>query len=1003
MLNHLLNRKQSEIAKTQLLDLLSQVDEAVQEGTIVAIEQMNAAVQAAISKACVDIYAPIFKANRATIGTTPNPDRYNLVFGQLISDIQTIFSELKYTGDIVVANFNRLVDEEASILARTKKIYNQLSDLELFSGTTSERALYVSDDFVDFDSIDFDPRFREDKLCFIDVEQGIITLPHNPVTSAIIVSDVRINEISNGVVGNNQQLNVARHGDINEILDSNSDTWFEYENVVITPTGEPLILSLTLTLTDEYVINNIRVNPNNLGTSNWIDITSLETSTDDRVYTSIKDNLPIEGFIELEQEDNFTLTPASSKFAGQGIYTFTPRKAKYVRIVMEQRQGYFIETSDGQRYRYAVGLRDIEVHAVRYRATGTIVSLPFALTEEINKVSLLAIENPVRSSAIAKIEHYISVDDGGTWHQLQALTGEEPDVPKILTFNDETPGAITTDGKALTIRHKAALKRESDGFKSDKSAISEKVTQTSELRQLPAGEPFNVSIEESPVAGSVRIANPIFGSKGWTSPKLYVGTSDGTPEQTFMVGASIREGEEKLYVDSQLWASVETFDSEYQYIINYEYGEDKLPLVKFGFDNSVPPRGAIISIELPAEGAVVEGKEPHNITLENQSDGDKNAVEIVRYSPQESIFGERLPQASSRHYLRYQNIDDTIGLTFKEPGGSSVFASEKAFVDGVTELSSVGDYSVDYVNGIIYSKGTTSEAGISTVDYIYTPLEVVSDEHWKFSDTKTWQVIELDHSVFRSIQVEDESLASQSTQLRVVLTEDGTPVETVVRGSLKWSTTQIVAEIPFIDGITEFLDILRVEGETVPSSGTSFFLDNIPLDDYPVTFSDAVVFVTETATPTVPGEYYVNYTTGEVTTISTMDGGTVDYHYLDTNKSGELTGTYSVDYREGIVYLYDPLPTSVSVTFEYTRYAVRYRIAKELESYMYKVDADNKIITITDPSVLNDYLPTTRNAGLIKVYYSYVEEVRESIEELEDFFTPVLKGYALKILTPGLL
>jgi len=40
---------------------------------------------------------------------------------------------------------------------------------------------------------------------------------------------------------------------------------------------------------------------------------------------------------------------------------------------------------------------------------------------------------------------------------------------------------------------------------------------------------------------------------------------------------------------------------------------------------------------------------------------------------------------------------------------------------------------------------------------------------------------------------------------------------------------------------------------------------------------------------------------------------------------------------------------------------------------------------------------------LIKVYYSYVEEVRESIEELEDFFTPVLKGYALKILTPGLL
>lgn len=1003
MLNTLLNNKQSEIAKTQLLDLLSQVDKAVQDGSIVAIEQINAAVQAAISKACKDIYAPIFEVNKVAVGTTPNPEIYNAVFSQLISDITTVFSELKYTGDIVVANFNRLVDEEKSILARTKKLYNQLQDLDLFSNTTASRALYVSDDFIDFDSIDFDERFRENEMCFIDVDQGLVTLPYVAATSAIIVSDVKINDISNGVVGNNQQLNVARHGDINEILDNNPDTWFEYEKIHVVATEEPLILSLTFTLSDEYVINHIRVNPNNFGTSNWVKILSLETSTDDNTYTSIKDNLPVEGFVQIIDEDEFTLTPSTSKFAGQGIYTFTPRKAKFVRIVLEQSQGYYIDTSDGQRFRYAIGLRDMEIHAIKFQSVGSVVSLPFALSEEIRKVSLLAIENPVRASDIASIEHYVSVDDGAEWHQLQVQTGEDPDLPKILTFNDESDGAIETDAQPLTVRHRAILRRDSNGFKSDKSAISEIVTQTAELRQLPAGEPFSVNISERPVVGSVRIINPIFGSKGWTSPRLYVGTSDGTPGQTFQVGTNIREGEEKVYVDSQLWTSVETFDSEYQYVINYEYGETGLPLIKFGFDSSIPQRGSIISIELPAELSVVEGQEPHTITLENISDGDMNATEVIRYSPKESIYGERMAQGASRHYLQNQNISDVDSVTFKEPSGSNVFADEKIFIDGVTELVDAGDYSIDHTNGIIYSKSSTPSIGITSVTYKYTPIEVVPVENWRFSDQQTFQTIELDHSVFRSIKVEDTDteadLSGQVGQLRINLTH-----ETIVRGSLRWSSNaSLTVEVPFIDGLEEFSDTIKVEDESVPSSGTSFTLDNVPTDEYPVVFSDASVFQNETATPTNPGDYYVNYSTGGVTTVSTLNNGTVSYKYVDTNKAGDLAGAYSVDYREGIVYLYDPLAASVTISYEYTNYAVRYRIAKNLESYMFKVNPDDKMITITDPGVLEDYLPTTRHAGLIKVFYEYVAEVRESIEELEEFFTPILKGYALKILTPGLL
>lgn len=998
MLNELLNNKQSQVAKTQLLDLLSEVDKAVQSGNLVAVEQINSAVQAAISKACKDIYAPIFKVNKVTTGTTPDPDRYNLIFGQLISDIMTVFSELKYTGDIVVANFNRLVSEEQAIVARTKKLYNQLQDLELFSASSTSRALYVSDDFVSFDNIDFDERFRQGEMCFVDVEQGIITLPQAAASTDVIVSEVKINEISNGTVGNNQQLNVARHANIDDLLDDNPDTWFEYERVVITPVNETLVLSLTMTLADEYVINHVRVNPNNLGTSNWIKINSIETSVDDKLYTSIKDNLPVEGFIELAQDDEFILSPATSKFAGQGVYSFTPRKTKYVRLIFEQPQGYYIETTEGQRFRYAIGLRDIEIKAIRYSAVGTLVSLPFALTEEIRKVALIAVENPVRSSEIAEIEHYVSVDDGASWHRLQPTHGEDPDYPKILTFNDDSASAIKTDAPALTVRHKTVLQRKGDGFKADKAAISEKITATSELRQLPVGEPFNVNLSNTPIATSVRIINPIFGSKGWTSPRLYVGTSDGTPGQTFEVGVSIREGEEKVYVDSQLWHSVTAFDAEYQYVINYEYGEDKLPFIKFGFDNSVPQKGAIISIELPAEFAVVEGQEPHYIVLENPTDGDKNAVEVVRYSTNETIYGERLAQNANRHYLNFKNINDEIGLTFNTYG-QTVFTTEKDFIDGVTELISGGDYSVDYVNGIIYALDLTDATNIATVGYEYTPITVVSPDLWSFRDDGHYDTLELDHGAFRSIKVEDEDLDPQNGQYRVELTN-----ECIVRGSVKFNSTSLSTEIPFIDGRTEFIDVIEVEDEDVPTGGNSFQLDNYPLaTSYPVTFSDSTVFATEVETPVNPGEYSINYTTGWVATITTLNNGTVSYYYVDQTKASDLSTSYSIDYREGVLYLYDPLPADIEATYEYTRYAIRYRIAKQLESYMFKVNPDDKIIVVTDPSVLEDYLPTTRHSGLIKVFYNYVEQVRESIEELEPFFTPVLKGYALKILTPGLL
>ena len=1008
--NALLNKSQPDIVRKQLIALLAEVDRAIQSGDLKYVEEVYAQVLRAIGLVGTQIYDPLFVSEYAVTGTVPDPDHYNRVFDTLVKDMLTVFEELKYTGDIVVSNYNRLVNEELGLETWTKRIYNKLSDLTLFSTDVVGRSTYVSDDFVNYDNVDFEERFLQGSMCFVDTVQGLVTLPRTTAASALVVNEIKINRESNGQEGNSQQLGSAPHDNRLEILDDNSDTWWEYERVAIGVQATPLILSLTLTLSSESIINHVRINPNNFGTSNWVEVKSIETSVDDAVYTSIRESLDIEGFGDLLTDEDFTLAPSNSKYAGQGMFTFTPRKAKYVRIIMEQAQGYWIDTTTGQRFRYAVGIRDIEISGIGYQQVGTIVSLPFSFSEEIRKVAVVAVENPVRESSLAEIEHYISVDDGGSWKQLQRLDGEDPDLPKIININSGDADGINTTNPTDEIRHKAVLLRLSDGFEDEKAATQEELIEIYDLRQIPTGSPYQFFLSQRPVAGSLSIINPIFGSKGWTSPRLYVGTSDGTRGQEFTLDISIREDEERLFVNSQLWDRVEEFDAEFQYVLNYNTG-----LVKFGESQSVPPNNSLITLELPAERVVIEGARPHTLTLENRSDGEKNAIEIVRFETQRKAVGEIVHPNASVIHMAHPYVDDVVGVEINEPG-SPKFLVEETFVDGVTELSSPGDYSIDYTNGIIHLKGLTWASGNTTLNYTYTPIVTIAPDLYSFVDGSNHQGIEIDHDAFFSIKVEEEDTDSQQGQRAIILGH-----ETVVRGTLSFNGNAadlFSIEIPFVDGLSEFSDIVDVEDESVPVGSNDFNLNNLPYstDDtidtaLPVRFSDTSVFATELdwddpgTFPLGAGEYSIDYSTGQVKTGTTTVGGTVDYKYKDPTRAASLLGSYSIDYREGILYLNlsQAMPVGSSVSYEYSNYAVKYRIAKELDNTQYTVSPDDRQVTILDPMVLEDYLPTTRQAGLVKVYYKYVQQVRESIEELEPFFTPVLKGYALKILTSSLL
>lgn len=233
--------------------------------------------------------------------------------------------------------------------SRLKSVSSQLGDYILFTNTPTKDSIYFSDSFNNINRIDFNSKLINTEQCEINQIEGVITLPVDkskqiPIN---ITNTPIINSNSNGSIGNNEELGASLNNNINTILDNNSDTWFEYERVLTVDDNKPLILDLTIDIGEEKIINFLRVNPNNFGTRTSVEILDINTSTNGKDFISIKDEIPIANFLGQDEENIFILAPSTSKFAGQGFYTFTPRKAKYINLVLKQSTSYIINTTLG--------------------------------------------------------------------------------------------------------------------------------------------------------------------------------------------------------------------------------------------------------------------------------------------------------------------------------------------------------------------------------------------------------------------------------------------------------------------------------------------------------------------------------------------------------------------------------------------------------------------------------------------------------------------------------
>lgn len=1047
----------------KLNSLLTDLHKKWQSGSLATEHDVIEEFNARLNEFFNNLRHPNFNPIQALPGTLPRHEDLNYTFSTISQDIEVIFKELQTAENVVLSNFNHIVTERDRLNKEIKAIGSKLGDYILFTSDPLGKVLYYKDSFNDLSRIDVGNSRLNATQAEVNRAEGIVTLAINRGAGQTSqkVEEAIINSNSNGQIGNNFQLNASIHNDIDKILDNNPDSWFEYERVQRTATEntDPLKLDLTLRLSEEQVINFIRVNPNNFGTQNWLTISEIETSVDGNTFISIKDDIPVSGFLAEDEENIFRLAPSVSKFAGEGLYTFIPRKAKYIHIILLQDTSYPIDTPTGVQQRFAIGVRDIEIHALPYEVDSELISIPFVAPEEIKKISLLASENPTDASELADVKHQISPDDGNTWYDIQPQGRTGVEVPEILNFNTADDDSIATPTPITEVRHKLIINRDTAAFTEGASTLRQTVEDTVELVNLPSTSPFRINIENAPVDGTVAMLNPLFGSRGKEDPKLFLGLSNGD-EVKFTIPLEPRgdirdkinfKNELRAFVDGIEWYRVGAFTDDDPQTASAIDESSKVFLINNqnqiifgdGILGKIPIAGSIIGLTIEPENIYPTSDSPHTADLQFDSDGNKRHATIRRVDPLKTITNEQLTKNAQVFRIKNEFLDlSSIRIKEKDnsvppvliadtgealPAGAGTFRNgqRKDFVDGASELLADGDWSMDTDNGILYSFAISSAVNTISITYSYTPKLTLTDAQWDF-------VIDPSDNIRRSIEIKPIAYTTNSAEqsvpagVKVINLDDTGIVPKTLTLPADTFTSLTAVEIPFIDGIIELSNVVQVDNESIDSLDSSgdplhtFTLQNgtsLESSFSPV-FNNTTLYAVEKASIGVlaaDGEYFVSdvglvtvyWDTGGLGGPLPTDLGEVSYYFKDSGLDGSLPGKYSVDYKRGVIYCFTVTATPTdNITYQFTNYEIDYNIAKSIDPDSFSVDAQSQEISINDTEIIKAYNSIdvlSRTRQVIKVMYEYVQRTRDSIEELEPYFSPIVKDYVLKVLTKSRL
>lgn len=1004
---------ESTLLDNKILELSTKLNLISQSGDGVSQEQLIDEAVSFLSSFFSTLSKPIFSPVSVLVDNKPNIDLYNQNFLDILSDLNIIFSEFENIESVILNHFNFMVTDSNKILTGLKQVYTKLGDYILFSKDPTGDSLFFSDSFNNQSRIDFNSALLNSTQCNVDQDQGIITLPLDNKIIINVTEQPVINSNSNGTPGNSLEDSTGLSADITRINDSNPDTWFEYEKLLDIDDGIPLTLDITINLSSAQIVNYIRINPNNFGTKNQVVIDTIETSLDGKSYLSIKDDVPLNGFISEDEDNVFILAPSSSKFAGQGIYSFNPRKVKYVHLIFKQFTPYALDN----KLRYAIGIRDIEISSLSYVDNGELISTNFSADTVFKKMALITNQNPVSESDLATINHFLSVDNGSTWNQIQAedFNSTDNSIPKILNFNTIDTDSINTQNPIQAVRYKAVLERNKTAFQNGTTQNKDTTISIMELHKIPTQTPFDITLNDKPIDGSISVLDPSFGSRGIDSKKYLVGTGTGNKIEFNLPFTNIKNDLSKSFqadhynlleinpveirVNGELWLRGylgSSGSSDKVYELDNISGK-----LKFGdnINGKSVPLNATIDLKFTTERLYISSQQSRFGKLLFPTSRDKKTLTIKGYTAPTS-FSEVINKNKNINKLLHNNI-----VAINNFSDKTIFANQKTFVDGFTELNVIGDWSIDNVNGILYSKANTSSINDTSIVYTYTPELVLDDTDWDFDLDGN---ISINSDIFSSIVI-SESIQDSTRYFNLGNLS-------ILQGTLSFTDNIIFRkEVPFVNGKLELSNNIKTTESIVsvpPNNNIIVFSLRMPIVNdasYDVVFSNKDVFsirVDTFAEVTTTNKYFVDLPARTIylySAIAISDLGNVSYYYQ--NQSKQTNGLYSVNYNTGEVFTSVNTNTNTKCTYQYVNYIVSYPIARQITSDNFTFN--NGILTLSEREILtridlNSTVGSTQSNFYQIVFDSFIDN-EVDVSDLEPFFTPILKDYAIKIIPEGAL
>jgi len=460
-----------------------------------------------------------------------------------------------------------------------------------------------------------------------------------------------------------------------------------------------------------------------------------------------------------------------------------------------------------------------------------------------------------------------------------------------------------------------------------------------------------------------------------------------------------------VFVNGEGWSSANlatAISTDRVYSLDHSRG-----ILKFGNGTTgySPDNGSVISIGFTPERFLSDKSDEGYIgKLSFPTNGDQDSVIIKRFEPTK-ISNESLSKGAKSFRLKQQNI--IVDSVLFRPSAGSVFTDEKTFIDGTVELLDSGDWSLDYESGILHSFDKTSSSADITISYKYNPVTTLTKDEWFFSgDRALKDTVVVKDTAWATVTVDSESVPSgvNKFSLSEFNIEPGTLSVT------EQTPSAFKKEVNFVDGRTEILGLIGAaevvpNGVLVGSGVKTFNLSLTPADTsiHVVAFSNRDVFNEEVpGVPDEAGEYNISGKVVSVYIDTTVTApGNVTYFYQDPTKNP--VGTYSVDYKLGDIYTYTPTGGSTIASFQFAHIEISYPIARIIPENDIDVDPEARTVLVNDREALRRLqIPSTSIGDPVvsstyQVLYNYIQERRTGIEQLEPFFTPILKEYLSNI------